>query len=348
MRVLIVTTQVPFVRGGAEILAEGLLKALCHSGQEAEIVSIPFKWYPPEQILDHMLLCRLMDLSESCGQTIDQVIGLKFPAYLVQHSNKVMWLLHQHRAAYNLWNTKHSDLIYSANGLQVRDAIINADNKAFSECSSIFTISKEVTKRLRYFNDVDSIPLYHPPRNADNFYFQEAEGYFFFPSRLCTIKRQHLVIKALAKTNNPVKVFFAGKADENSYMGVLTNLAKELKVSARAVFLDGVSEEHKLEYYSKALAVIYPPFDEDYGYVTLEAMLASKPIVTCQDAGGPLEFIRHRQTGLVVEPTPEMLAGAMDELWENRQWAKELGKAGREYYDSLNITWSNVVEKLLA
>src|SRR5439155_3184295 len=67
---------------GAEIHAEGLLQALRVEGHEAEIVAVPFKWYPPERILETMLACRLLDLTESAGTRVDRVIGLKFPAYL--------------------------------------------------------------------------------------------------------------------------------------------------------------------------------------------------------------------------------------------------------------------------
>lgn len=38
----------------------------------------------------------------------------------------------------------------------------------------------------------------------------------------------------------------------------------------------------------------------------------------------------------------------MNHLWENRTWAKALGKAGRDRYDSLDITWSNVIGNLLS
>lgn len=348
MRVLIVTTQVPFVRGGAEILAEGLIKAICTKGHEAEIIAVPFKWYPPERILDTMLACRLLDVSESCGQAIDRVIGLKFPAYLISHPHKVMWLLHQHRTAYDLWNTKYCDLIHFPNGLQIREAIINADNQAFKEYQSIFTIAGNVSKRLKIFNQVDSIPLYNPPHKSEFFYCEEPENYLFFPSRLSPMKRQELVIEAIAKTSNPVKVLFAGKPDENNYAKNLENLAKKLKISKRIVFLGEIGEEEKIRTYARSLAVIYPPFDEDYGYVTLEAMLASKPVITCTDSGGSLEFVCHEETGLVAEPNSQSIAAAMDQLWENRSWAQTLGKAGRDYYDSLNISWSKVVQKLLS
>ncbi|MEH1830508.1 MAG: glycosyltransferase family 4 protein [Nostoc sp.] len=348
MKVLIVTTQVPFIRGGAEILAEGLLKAISAVGHEAEIVAIPFKWYPPERILDHMLACRLLDLSEYCGQAVDQIIGLKFPAYLIPHHNKVMWLLHQHRTAYDLWDTNYCDLIEFPNGLQVREAIINADNQALKEYKSIFTIAENVSRRLKIFNQVDSIPLYHPPQNSELFYCEDINDYLFFPSRLTTIKRQKLVIKALAETKNPVKVYFAGKPDTVSYGEHLKDLAKELHIAKRVVFLGQISEEEKIRTYAKSIGVIYPPLDEDYGYVTLEGMLASKPIITCTDSGGSLEFVRHEETGLFAEPTSTSLAAAMDQLWENRSWAQALGKAARDYYDSFSISWSIVVQKLVS
>src|SRR5439155_5723513 len=92
MRILIATTQVPFVRGGAEVLAESLRDALLAAGHQAEIAAIPFKWYPPERILDAMLACRLLDLTESSGAAIDALIGIKFPAYLIPHPAKSLWL----------------------------------------------------------------------------------------------------------------------------------------------------------------------------------------------------------------------------------------------------------------
>ena len=79
----------PFVSGGAEACASGLRQALLEHGHEAEIVSIPFKWYPPDEIVRQMLIWELVDLTEANGKTIDLVIALKFPAYLVRHSNKV-------------------------------------------------------------------------------------------------------------------------------------------------------------------------------------------------------------------------------------------------------------------
>src|SRR5258708_33811416 len=102
MRILIATTHVPFVRGGAEMHADGLRQALRVAGHEAEIVALPFKWYPPETILDHMLACRLLDLTEVMGAPVDIFIGFKFRAYMTHHPNKVLWPCHLQSTHYDL------------------------------------------------------------------------------------------------------------------------------------------------------------------------------------------------------------------------------------------------------
>ncbi|MEA5533082.1 glycosyltransferase family 4 protein [Crocosphaera sp. XPORK-15E] len=301
MKIIITTVQVPFVRGGAEILAEELLGVLQEAGHEVEIVAVPLKGYPPQNILDTMLACRLLDIIESHGQSIDKVIGLKFPAYLIPHPRKVLWLLHQHRDAYDLWGHEYCNLCRYPDGFAIRDSIINSDHKTFAECSGIFTIAANVSKRLKYFSNFDSIPLYHPPKNSELFHCQPEKGYLFFPSRLNPIKRQELVLQSLAKTTNPVKVVFAGKSGDNFYHKKLISLAAELGVADRVTFLGSITEEEKIQHYANALGIIYPPLDEDYGYVTLEGMLSSKPIITCTDSGGPLEFVHHEDTGLIKE-----------------------------------------------
>jgi glycosyltransferase involved in cell wall biosynthesis len=348
MRVIIATVQVPFVRGGAEVLAEGLRDALRAAGHQADLAALPFKWYPPERILDHMLACRLLDLTECSGVGVDRVIGLKFPAYLVNHPNKVLWLVHQHRSAYDLWGHRLDDLNTFPNGGQVREAIQEADRRLLPEARAIYTIAGNVSSRLKLFCDVDSEPLYHPPAHAEKFHSAAAEDYFFFPSRLDGMKRQALVLEALGRTSQPVRVRFAGTGPHPGTQAELETLAREQGVADRVEWLGAVSEEQKRDLYARALAVIFPPLDEDYGYVTLEAMLAASAVVTCTDSGGPLEFVVPDETGVVCEPTPLALAVALDRLWADRKRTKALGEAGRERYRSLNISWPRVVERLVA
>jgi glycosyltransferase involved in cell wall biosynthesis len=348
VKVLVTTTLTPFVSGGAELLAANLCQALQDAGHESEVLAIPFKHYPPATILDHMLAYRLLDITETSGTRIDLVISLKFPAYLMQHPNQVVWLLHQHRTAYELWDHPlTADLVHMPLGAMVRSAIQAADAEYLPQAKALFTLSKNVTGRLRNFCGIPSEPLYHPPPGHASLVTAEAQDYLFFPSRINWIKRQKLVVQALAQCREPVRIRFAGTADHPDAEAQCRDAARKLGVESRIEWLGPVSDDQKVDLYARCLAVVFPPLDEDYGYVTLEAMLSSKPVVTCLDSGGPLEFVLNGRTGLVAEPTPDSLAACMDRLWGGRKEARAMGAAGREHYCSLGISWKNVVARLV-
>jgi glycosyltransferase involved in cell wall biosynthesis len=348
MRVLIANARVPFVDGGAELHAQGLLTALRQHGHQAEIVTIPFKWYPPERIVEQILAVRLLDLSESFGIKVDRMIGLKFPVYLLPHPNKVLWILHQHRQAYDLWGHPDGGLHNWPNGLKVREAIHRIERALLPESRHLFTNSQNVARRLAHYLGLTGEPLYHPPPAAEMLYTREPSGYLYFPSRIGPLKRQPLVIKALALTRNPVRVCFSGAPDSREFENRCLKIAAKAGVSNRVIWRGHVPAEEQRELYACSRGVVFVPFDEDYGYVTLEAMLARKPVITCSDSGGPLEFVMHRQTGLVAEPRPESLAAAMDELWDPGTPARQWGEAGRQRYADMRIDWRYVLEKLLA
>ncbi len=215
------------------------------------------------------------------------------------------------------------------------------------ESRRVFTISRNVTRRLRQFCDIDSTPLYHPPPHADRYRSEEPGDYLLMPSRVNEIKRQELVVEALFHTRHPVRVWFIGKADSPAYQERVQARSHVL-ASGRVAWLGQVSDERKIELFAHALGVVVPPFDEDYGYVALEAMLSARAVITCTDAGGPLEFIEHGRSGLVCAPEPEAMAAAMDALWEDRAFASRLGQEGRAHYGNMDITWEHAVECLVA
>ena len=348
MRILVLTTQVFFTRGGAELHAESLVDALRREGHQAELAAIPFKWYPPEKILDNLLACRLLDITQSNGVPVDRVIGLKFPAYHIPHPNKVLWILHQYRTAFDLWGQPECDLGGFPDGRSVREAIETSERNLLPEARKIYANSRNVAGRLEEFCGLRAEPLYHPPAHAERFVAGPCGDYLFFPSRICSLKRQELVLRALAKTSEPVRVAFSGEADEPPVFEAMKALARDLRVDSRVEWLGRISDDEIVRRYSNCRAVIFPPKDEDYGYVTLEGMLSSKAVVTCRDSGGPLEFVEDGINGLVADADAESLAAAMDRLWRDRDFAIEAGRMGRAKIDEMGINWKNVVKKLLA
>ena len=346
MRIAIITTQCPFVVGGAELHARNLESALRAQGHEAEIVSMPFKWYPAATVLDHMLAARALDVSEFNGVRIDLAIGLKFPAYLMRHPNKVFWILHQHRQAYDLWDSGQSDLFNQPEGQVVRSAITAADKAELGGSNRVFANSANVARRLKHYTDIESTPLYHPPPLAERLRPGEFGDYFYYPSRLVTTKRQDFVLRSLALADRSVRVVFSGAADNPEYGQALVRLAQTLGVEDRVQWRGFVSDEEMIALYAGARGVIFTPVDEDLGYIALEAMLAGKPLVTLTDAGEPAALTRDGREGLVTAPDPQAFADALSRLAAPGKLARTLGSAALERYAALDISWSRVVQTL--
>ena len=341
-RILVCEAQVPFVRGGAESLVRELVGQLRLHGYETDLVSVPFKWYPPEEILTHASAWRLLDLSESAGRPVDLVIATKFPTYFVRHPRKVTWLVHQYRAAYELAGTIYSEFDHTEAHLALRERLIDLDTAMLKESREIFSIADTVTARLARYNGLEAKTLYHPPRLASRLTSGPFGDYLLSVGRLESVKRVDLVIRALALARSDVRLIVAGTGTQRE---TFEALAASLNLASRVSFLGEVDDETLIGLYAGSLGVVYPPFDEDFGYVTLEAFLAKKPVVTTTDAGEPTVFVEHGVTGLVTEPTPEALAGAIAALAGDRAAAARLGEAG--YERARTITWTGVIDRLV-
>jgi glycosyltransferase involved in cell wall biosynthesis len=265
--VLVCETQVPFVGGGAESLVRQLVDQLRVRGYETDRVSVPFKWYPKPEILPHAAAWGLLDLSESNGRPIDLLIATKFPTYLARHPRKVCWLVHQHRAAYELTSTPYSDFRDDELDVALRDRLMAIDERALSECTARYTISRTVTARLAGYNGLDSTPLYHPPRLAPRLTPGPYGDYLLSVSRIEQNKRVDLAVQSVAWWPEPLSLVVVG---EGSQRQAVEKIAEEAGVARRVRFVGAVRDDDLLELYRGALAVVYVPYDEDYGLVTLE------------------------------------------------------------------------------
>lgn len=346
-RIVICTAQVPFLSGGAELHVFNLRSALQEYGYQADVVSLPFKWYPSRKDLARsVLLWRLLDLTHANGTPIDRVIAMKFPAYAVRHPNKIAWIIHQHRDAYDLWDAGIGAMREWPDGDAARTMIRTTDDRYLRECRRLFANSETVARRLHHYNGLTAEPLYHPAPDAHLFHASAYGDFILCPSRLDPLKRQHLLLEALAHTRTPVSCVVMG---EGPCGGELRTQVARLGLQDRTRFVGFVSTEEKVELYAGALAVFFGPIQEDYGYITLEAFASAKAVVTYTDSGGPLEFVRDGETGYVLPPGHHHdLAAKLDDLYTNRALAKRLGENALECYRGLNLSWHTVVERLLS
>jgi len=341
MRILIPSIQVPFINGGAESHVESLKSALEEHGHDVEIVRFPFQFFPESQIEALIQFCMDQDFNYFNGYRIDRVISLQFPAYYVQHDNKNLWIMHQHRVVYDLYDQQEQTKDLET----LKKSITNSDNTLLGcNTQTIYANSKNVASRLKKFNNIDATPLYHPPANIEKFFCEKNYGFIFYPSRLEKLKRQDLLIKAMQYTRSKAVVIIAG---DGGQLEDYKALVKALNLSDKISLIGHCSEEEKYILYARSLGVFFAPYDEDYGYITLEAMLSSKPVITCTDSGGPLEFVLDKQTGFVVVPDPKKIAEKIDWLYDHQEKAKELGAYGLQHYHSKDISWDNVIKTLL-
>jgi glycosyltransferase involved in cell wall biosynthesis len=343
-RVCICDAQVPFVRGGAEMLRDSLRAELTKRGFEVDVVTMPYHWPTRVDVLKGCLAWRLIDLTEASRKRIDRVIATRFPSYLVKHPNKVVWLVHQLRQVYDLLGTSYSDFGDTARDREVIAMVRDMDRRTLHEARGVYAISRNVAERLQRGNDVEAEVLYPPPPLDACFHPGEFGDYVFAIGRLDIMKRCDLLIHAMKHTTTPVRCRIAGSGPEHE---ALAELAARLGVAERVELMGWVDDREVVELFAGACCVFFAPYDEDYGYVTVEAFKAGKPVITTADAGGVLEFVEDGVNGFVCAPdSPREIGARLDRLFLDRREARELGAAGQARVRS--IGWDRVIARLIS
>src|SRR5436190_1698904 len=212
----------------------------------------------------------------------------------------------------------------------------------FGECERVLTNAQNTAARVQRFNGVTARALYHPPPIADRLRSGEYGDYRLLVSRLEPLKRVELAIRAMAHVAAPARLVIVG---DGSQREALEREATQAGATDRITFAGACWGDAVADLYARALGVIYAPFDEDYGYVTIEAFLAARPVITATDSGGPLEFVRDGVNGFICEPDAMALAAAINTLARDRSLAERLGRAGRSVAQA--ITWDGVIELII-
>jgi glycosyltransferase involved in cell wall biosynthesis len=349
VRIVIASTYVPFIKGGADTMVESLRQALCARGFQTDTVYLPLS-SPWPDLAGQTAAFRLLDLTESCGDRIDRLITVRYPSYALRHPNKVAWFIHHYREAYDLWGTPWGGIPDTPKGREFRDALHRSDNQYLGECRKILTNSRIVADRLRRYNGIEPDAVLYPPLPEGHPFRPGPYGdYLLYVSRLTPIKRQTLAIEAMKYTRSGVRLVIGGTGEVPDYLEKLRSEVTAAGLGDRVRLPGWVSEERKAELMAGCCGALYLAYQEDsYGYVTLEAFHCAKPVITLTDSGGPLEVIRDGHNGYVAEPDPRALAEAMDRLWLDRVKGRRLGDNTRATLREYRIDWDHVVENLTA
>jgi glycosyltransferase involved in cell wall biosynthesis len=342
--VLVVTSAPPMVEGGHLVIARALERALVECGHRAGVVTTPSNRFGRQA--SAYLANWLTDVGQTGdGARVDRVISLRFPSYAVRHPVHVSWINHTMREYYDLWDRFSSQL--SVQGRlkeRVRRTIIRAADTHFlkQHVRKIFAQSETIRQRLARWNHLDADVLHPPPPQRP--YRTDGYGdYIFTASRLAPLKRIDLLIRAVAEPAAAgVRVVVGGQGDD---LPRLAALARTLGVQDRVTFTGRLDESALVDHLARCRAVAFLPFEEDYGFVTVEAFASGKAVVTTTDSGGPAELVRNGDCGYLVAPEPPAVAAALAELSADASHAERLGARAREI--AARFTWPRVVDRLL-
>ena len=348
-RILVLGSKVPFTSGGQDSLVKSLVRELRRRGHEADSVDVPESVSNHKDLLKLCAIWRAFSFDSFGGSKVDLVITTKFPSFYAEHSCKSLWLVHQFRTAYDLYGGNFSDFTDSYEDETIRRLITEGDTKVINECKYVSGISKNVVERLRRFNGIDADILYPPLPLEDRYRCADENKYILSVGRICGIKRIDLMIKAMPLVHHEVKLKIAGVPDEHDIMDYLKNEIAKHHIQERVEFLGRVSDEELINLYSHATLVFYAPYDEDYGYVTLEAMASGKPVLTAKDSGGVLEFVQNLSTGVVVDPEINSIAEGCNRLINDPVFREKLGGNGLKLVNDLQLKekgWDYIIERL--
>jgi glycosyltransferase involved in cell wall biosynthesis len=382
MKIAIVApSPVPFAIGGAENLFWGLQNYINeHTDHQCELIKIASPESSLEEIINSYENFYNLKLDH-----FDCVISTKYPAWMVKHRNHVCYMLHRLRGVYDTYHfmglqeevdwlspqmkqaslladklkeigDSNLDMVFNACRDFVRDNLNESSTNfpgpfarwlihyfdsiglSSDNVSRYAAISNVVRERTGYFPIGVPVSVLYPPPKSSNFYCGR-DDYLFTVSRLDSPKRIGMLVEAMRFVKSDISLLIAGTGPDEEFIKSLANNDSRIK------FLGFVNDSDLVEYYANAIAVPFIPFDEDYGLITIEAMMSSKPVITLTDSGGPNEFVRNGETGFSVDPNPKAIAEKIDYLCLNRDHCREMGQNAFKLV--ANITWDKVVNGLL-
>lgn len=385
MKIAIVApSPVPFVIGGAENLWWGLLDALnARPGIQADLLKVPSPERNMGELLASYRRFSELDLShfDLVISTKYPAWAIRHPRHVVylQHTLRGLYDCYPQgmpthfdpqtlRALGMPSHIVDALANYRADDVEL-DALLDALDAAFRRApqSTCWTfpgpvtravirlldavamrpdkivhyaaISKVVAAREGYFPVGVDVAVHHHPTNLKGLAAGPQQT-IFSASRLDPAKRIDLIIEGYKRSGVDVPLHIAGSGSDEARLRAAAGNHPGIR------FLGRIPDSVLAQEYAQAICVPFVPRDEDYGLITLEAMLAAKPVIATTDSGGPIELIEDGRTGLIVRPEAASLAGAMRRLTEDRPAALKMGLAAQTR--AAAVSWEALCDALLA
>lgn len=181
------------------------------------------------------------------------------------------------------------------------------------------------------------LDLFNPSRFSDKKNLEPIIGYI---GRLVEGKGIENILEAVKILNDYKLIIFGSGPLESK----LKAMAQELNIKDKIEWRGFAPYNKVPEALSQIDIFVYPSLHEGFGRAIMEALAMEKAVVAT-NVGGIPDLIKDGINGFLVEPNnPEMLAGKIKILIENKELRENFGKAGRKWV-SENYEWNDGIKK---
>lgn len=195
---------------------------------------------------------------------------------------------------------------------------------------SKFLKSVGVTRPVQIVSNGVDVKKFHP--GANNLALREKHNIpvdsvvFFFLGRLDRDKNVVTLIKAMPYTDSQIRLLIIGSGKVEDY---LHNLANDLKVNDKIIWIKHISDDQMPMYYQLADCFsIMSPY-EVQSIVTLQAIASGLPVIAANMGALP-ELVKNNKNGFLVDVYDyNTLAKKMNTLAENPKMRQEFGEVSR-------------------
>lgn len=151
-----------------------------------------------------------------------------------------------------------------------------------------------------------------------------------YMGRLHPKKGLENLLLAWARVRPPGWQLFIAGMDDGGYLTKLERLSTNLGLNGSVEFKGPQIGNAKWDFLASGDAFVHPSFSENFGIVVGEAMAASLPVIAT--VGTPWKLLADHGLGWWVEPTPDAIAGALEELaGKEPPVLREMGRRARAY-----------------
>lgn len=340
----------PGLHGGIGTMTQVLARALVKNGHQVRVVGICPRWYGASAAEDDqgVQVLRLPDREHPLGwissrfrlyQAISQLIQegavdvIEVPDYQGMAAG---WRRFQVPVVARL----HGSLAYFASELNrpvervaywLERASLRRADYVSSVCRYTANMTAEVFKVSLGSAEILYNPVEAPPEAGDA---ARNPHRVVFSGTLTGKKGVISLIKAwplVVKSVPEAELHIFGKDGRTADGGSMQQFLGSMLNGERGTvhFHGHVVRKELFEVYRTAGAAVFPSYAEAFAVAPLEAMACGCPTIFSERGSGP-ELLTHERQGLLVDPDkPGDIAASIVRTLRDRQFAREIGEAGR-------------------